>query len=154
MAVPFGFSVSDFITLGQLAFKVYRSYQDAPSSFNEVSEQIKILHINLEEVADRLEEDDRRILPSQRATMQEVATSCQSTLDRLEGVISQYSAMDMQRQLTWERLRWQAQDQLQIKQDLTVKLIALSNLNQSLSGYVMLLPPPFEFGCVVARSCG
>ena len=139
MPVPFGFSVGDFVTLGQLAFRVYRSYQDAPSSFSELSDDVKILHLHLKEVADRLEEDGRRILPSQRTAMQEVATSCQITLDRLDGIMSQYSVMDMQRQLTWERLRWQAEDQMQIKQDITVKLIAVSNLNQSLSGYATSL---------------
>ena len=134
MVVPFGFSVADFVTLGQLAFRICRSYQDAPESFATVAASIKDLHNSLEVVADRLNEDSRRILPSQRRAMEEVGSSCRATLDRLEDIMSKYSAKTIQSRWTWERLRWQAEDQMQIKQDITVKLLAVNNLNMSLAG--------------------
>ncbi len=45
-AMNFGFSIGDFIGVGQLAWQVYRKSKKAPSEFKTISSQLISLHIH------------------------------------------------------------------------------------------------------------
>jgi hypothetical protein len=46
----FGCSLGDFVTVGQLAWNVYKSCKEAPDSFANISNEVLSLHIVLKEV--------------------------------------------------------------------------------------------------------
>jgi hypothetical protein len=53
--MSFGYSVSDFIAVGTLAWSVYKSCKEAPNSFNNIHNEVQSLQIVLRAFGDTLE---------------------------------------------------------------------------------------------------
>jgi hypothetical protein len=54
--MSFGFSIGDFVAVGQLAWQVYRKCKSAPSEFKAISSQLISLHIVYKDVNETIEE--------------------------------------------------------------------------------------------------
>jgi hypothetical protein len=50
--MSFGYSVGDFIAIGQLTWTIYRSCKSAPGEFQELSRELSSLHTILHELED------------------------------------------------------------------------------------------------------
>ena len=50
--MSFGFAVSDFITIGQLAWAVYKACKSAPGEFQGLARELSALHTTLHELED------------------------------------------------------------------------------------------------------
>jgi hypothetical protein len=53
--MSFGFSIGDFVAVGNLAWQVWKSCKDAPESFRNVSQEVLSLHAVLKEIEELLE---------------------------------------------------------------------------------------------------
>ncbi|KAL9627645.1 MAG: hypothetical protein Q9204_006426 [Flavoplaca sp. TL-2023a] len=80
--MSFGYSVGDFILLGQLAWRVYKSCKGAPESFADISYEVLSLHAVIKVFGDNLKEENPA--PSQLAGLRHVAGGCQRVLDDLK----------------------------------------------------------------------
>jgi len=75
--MSFGYSVGDFITVGQLAWTVYKSRRDAPESFNNISIEVLSLHALLKEVEETISDHP---LPESKASLATITSGCQDVL--------------------------------------------------------------------------
>ena len=50
--MSFGYSVGDFITVGQLTWAVYKACKGAPGEFQELSPELSTFHLILHELED------------------------------------------------------------------------------------------------------
>lgn len=83
--MSFGYSVIDFVAVGQLACSVYKSCKEAPESFTNISSEVLSLHAIVQEFGDSL---TRNTLPSsQLAGLKSVTEGCRKVLDDLQIII-------------------------------------------------------------------
>jgi hypothetical protein len=52
--MSFGIDVGDFLTVGKIAWNVYKSCRDAPEGFGNISVEVISLHAVLKEVEEAL----------------------------------------------------------------------------------------------------
>jgi hypothetical protein len=124
--MSFGFGVSDFITVGNLALSTYLKCQNAPNEYREISNEAKSLHAIIEELQDAANDPEsllNRKGASQRADLLIVIENCGVTLTQLDDLISKYQKLSRHQRLAqriWARL-WFGNKQLgDIRSKLTV----------------------------------
>ena len=89
--MSFGYGVGDFLALSTLALNVYTAYVDAPGDYKNISEEVKSLHIIIEEGAQHFE---RTILScSQQQKGKDILQGCQSVLEDLGAFIEKYKSL-------------------------------------------------------------
>ena len=76
--MSFGYSVGDFIAVGQLAWTVYKSCRDAPESFNNISVEVLSLHALLKEVEEMI--SDHLVPESKQASLATITSGCRDVL--------------------------------------------------------------------------
>ena len=54
--MSFGYSVGDIMAVSRLALKVYTAYKDAPNDYRNISDEVKSLHIIIEEATRHFDE--------------------------------------------------------------------------------------------------
>ena len=104
MVVPYGFGVGDFITLGTLAWKVYKSAKSAPESFQKIHIEVLSLKAVLDEAQETIFK--RPLEPKREERLQIIVKGCHSTLTDLDELISKYESLGTQTKRTWDRMRW------------------------------------------------
>ncbi|KAI4270506.1 MAG: hypothetical protein LQ337_006637 [Flavoplaca oasis] len=75
-----GYSVGDFVLLGQLAWKVYKSCKGAPESFVNISYEVLSLHAVVKEFGDNLREENPA--PAQLAGLRHLFSTSQITVQK------------------------------------------------------------------------
>jgi hypothetical protein len=102
--MSFGFSVSDFITVGQLAWQVYRKCKSASSEFKAISAQLISLHIVIRDVNETIEEWD---LPEAKKNyLLQIGEDSHEALNELDQLLKKYSSLGMKSSRTFDRLRY------------------------------------------------
>ena len=109
-----GYSVGDFVLLGQLAWTVFKSCKGAPESFANISYEVLSLHAVVKEFGDNLQEE-RIQSPSQLAGLRHVAGGCQRVLDDLKVLTDRYSSLGSQNKRIRDRLKWGGEDIAEIR---------------------------------------
>lgn len=99
-----GFSVSDFLKVGELAWKVYKACKSAPESFGNISQEVLSLHALLKEVEEAYSQQP--LTESQGERLATVRDGCQSVLDDLQRLVNHYESLGTQSKRTWDRMRW------------------------------------------------
>ncbi|KAL8712822.1 MAG: hypothetical protein Q9220_003030 [cf. Caloplaca sp. 1 TL-2023] len=99
-----GFSLGDFVAVGQLAWSVYKSSKEAPESFTNVSLEVLSLHAIIKEFGDNLA---LATLPSsQLEGLQTVTRGCRKVLNDLQSTLNRYNSLGSSSKRTWDRLAW------------------------------------------------
>ncbi|KAL8884129.1 MAG: hypothetical protein Q9215_007751 [Flavoplaca cf. flavocitrina] len=106
--MSFGYSVGDFVLLGQLAWTVLKSCKGAPESFADTSYEVLSLHAVIKEFGDNLNEENPA--PSQLAGLQHVAGGCQKVLDDLKVLTDRYRSLGSQNKRIRDRFKWGGED--------------------------------------------
>jgi hypothetical protein len=89
--MSFGYSVGDFIALGQLAWQVYKSCKDAPGSFRNISSEVLSLHAVLKEVEETLL--SYTLPKSKQASLVTITSGCQDVLGDLQSLVNKYESL-------------------------------------------------------------
>ena len=134
--MSFGFSVGDFVAVGQLAWKVYRKCKTAPSEFKAISSQLISLHIVIKDVKETIEEWD--LSEEKKADLLQIGEDSKGALDELDRLLKKYSSLGMRSSRTLDRLRFPRAyiEELRARLDCYIKL--LTSLKTSLVLYVFL----------------
>ena len=103
-----GYSVGDFVLLGQLAWTVFKSCKGAPESFANISYEVLSLHAVIKEFGDNLKEGNPA--PSQLASLRHVAGGCQRVLDDLKVLTDRYRSLGSQNKRIRDRFKWRGED--------------------------------------------
>ncbi|KAL8642606.1 MAG: hypothetical protein Q9226_008488 [Calogaya cf. arnoldii] len=102
--MSFGFGVGDFVTVGTLAWKVYKNVykaaKDAPESFQKVHRDVLSLHAVLKEAGESIFDPPLSLQRQQR--LHTIVDGCTSVLDDLQGLVNRYEEMGTQGKLTWK----------------------------------------------------
>lgn len=106
-AMSFGFAVGDFVVLGQLAWKVYRTCKDAPESFKNISQEVSSLHLVLKEVEETY--SGATLSANQQSRLRNIGNGCRAVLEDLQGIIDRYNSLGRSKR-TWDRLGWGSND--------------------------------------------
>lgn len=96
-------SVSDFVALGQLAWKLYKTCKDAPEGFKDVSQEILSLHAVLKEAEET--HSDATLSAAQQSRQRVVEDGCRCVLEDLQSVLDRYNSLGTTNK-TWDRLGW------------------------------------------------
>jgi hypothetical protein len=106
--MSFGYSVGDIVTIGTLAWKVYKSCKDAPESFANITSEVQSLIVILKEAEEIA--SDQRLPPTQRDDLKVVGDGCHRVLEDLQNLAEKYKSLGMQGKRTWDRMRWGSED--------------------------------------------
>ena len=122
--MSFGYSVGDFIALGQLAWQVYKSCKDAPGSFRNISSEVLSLHAVLKEIEETL--SSYALPESKKASLGTIRSGCQDVLGDLQSLVNKYESLGSQTKRTWDRLRWHSNDIAELRARLTSNTLLLT----------------------------
>ena len=90
-AMSFGFGVGDVMAISRLAFKVYTACKDAPDEYGNISDEVKSLHIVIDNAAQHFE--STTLTDDIRQKGQEVLRGCQNLLEDLDSLIGKYNSL-------------------------------------------------------------
>jgi hypothetical protein len=102
--MSFGYSVGDFVAVGQLAWTVYKSCKEAPESFANISVEVLSLHVVLKEVEELLSDQNLPALKLDGLTI--ITNGYQDVLRDLEALTKKYESLGSKSKRTWDRVRW------------------------------------------------
>jgi hypothetical protein len=122
--MSFGFSVGDFISLGQLAWQIYKSCKESPESFKNVSQEVLSLHAVLKEVEETL--SGYPLSQSKEASLLTITRGCRDVLQDLQSLILKYESLGSKTKRTWDRLRWHSDDIAELRARLTWNTVLLT----------------------------
>lgn len=89
--MSYGYGVGDFLAVSTLALRVYKAYKDAPGDYRHISEEVKSLHIMIEEGVHHLE--STTLSCSQQQKGNEILQGCHSVLEDLSAFINKYKSL-------------------------------------------------------------
>jgi hypothetical protein len=89
--MSFGYSVGDFVAVGQLAWLVYKSYRYVPESFRNISLEVLPLHAVLEDAEEILSEQP--FPASEQESLVAVTAGCQDVLQDLQALVEKYESL-------------------------------------------------------------
>lgn len=116
----FGFSVGDFVTLGQLAWKIYGSFKAAPESFQSLSRDLLSFNAVLKEAEQVI--FARPLSLSQKHRLKFIHDGCYAVLKDLQKLVDRYE----KGKRTWERFRWGLEDIAELRVRLIANTILLN----------------------------
>ncbi len=78
--MSFGFSVTDFITLGGLALKLYDEFREAPGACRAFANELLLFHLILDKLGSDLQDHSELIGPTDYAALKACADSCKELI--------------------------------------------------------------------------
>ncbi|KAJ5752462.1 hypothetical protein N7520_009379 [Penicillium odoratum] len=136
----FGFSIGDFIALLDLANRIRKRFVNAPTQFQGILDDVKVLSNVLRDIDDY--EPDESLDEQRKRDLNIVSESCQSVLNDLDRKLDRYQelgasfkSIHMKRipRWAWERIHWdQAEIQVfrnQISQNIDALNLLLTGIN-------------------------
>ena len=90
--MSFGYGVGDIMAVSRLALKVYTAYKDAPDDYRNIADEVKSLHIIIEEATRHFDESTALSNKKQEGG-KEVLEGCQNVLKDLDTLIEKYKAL-------------------------------------------------------------
>jgi len=130
--MSFGIGVSDLITIGTLAWNLYKSCKESSDEFRRISGEVASLHVVLKETEEYLAET-RDLSPSRDARLAVLIDGVKDVLKDLEKLLAGYDSLGTQAQRTWDRMRWGLQDLADVRSRIVSNTTLLTAFNSSLA---------------------
>ena len=138
--------MGDIIAVSRLALKVYTAYKDAPDDYRNIADEVKSLHIIIEEAARHFDESTTlRNKKQQRG--KEVLEGCENVLKDLDALIGKYNALaSANTRQVFRRIKLGTEDIVTLRARLTSHTTLLNGFIQRLDiatitiiEYIMLI---------------
>ncbi|OBT63922.1 hypothetical protein VE03_05994 [Pseudogymnoascus sp. 23342-1-I1] len=136
--MSFGFSVGDFITVLQLAFKIRQEFVDAPIQFKAVSDEVRTLSIVLQDAAVALQ--NRELDTKQKRDLEDIDKGCRKVLDELQRILDKNIELSAESGVVgkrikrvWKRLYWKQEDIDQLRSRVITNISLLNAFNGRLT---------------------
>ncbi|KFY32155.1 hypothetical protein V493_00461 [Pseudogymnoascus sp. VKM F-4281 (FW-2241)] len=136
--MSFGFSVGDFITVLQLAFKIRQEFVDAPIQFKAVSDEVRTLSIVLQDAVVALQ--NRELDTKQRRDLEDIDKGCRNVLDELQRILNKNIELSPESGVVgkrikrvWKRLYWKQEDIDQLRSRVITNISLLDAFNGRLT---------------------
>ena len=111
--MSFGFSVSDFLAVGQLSWKVYRRCKDSPGNYKELSAEVGALHNVIKETEELLSQQG--LTPQQETRLLACQQGCEDTLTKFDGLLIKYESLGTKSSRTFDRMGFGKQNMSEIR---------------------------------------
>ncbi|KAJ3458785.1 hypothetical protein MRS44_012894 [Fusarium solani] len=134
--MSFGFSVGDFLTAAQLAHKIRKNFNGAPSQFKNLSDETKVLSMLLQDVDIKVDELD--LTAQQETNLEQAMGTCEAVLHDLQAVCDRFSDLDSTHsnprksvRRVWKKLKWEPTEADELRQRINSSIAMLTaSLNQ------------------------
>ena len=132
----FGVSIGDFVTLGTLAWNLYRSCKTASAEFEEVSREVISLHTAIKEL-----EDDagrpRSLLKeasiSKKQELDQLVKNTKSVLQQLDKLVTKYQSLSTKHRKKWDTFKFGQEGLMEIRSKIVFHTSAINLFLTSLS---------------------
>ena len=114
--MSFGFSVGDFLAVGQLSWKVYKKCKDSPGSYAELSNEVGALHNVMKETEELCSQQD--LTPQQENRLLKCQQGCRDVLENLDRLLIKYESLGTNSRRTFDRMGFAAEDMTGIRERL------------------------------------
>lgn len=112
--MSFGYSITDFVLLVQLAHNTFRNCQNAGEEYAEIACEVKCLHSVLKTLRQEARRPDSRVLDENTSVASQllvIVDGCKNILDKLDHIIARYSGLKTGSEASpskklWQRLRF------------------------------------------------
>ena len=125
--MTFGYSVGDFLTVGQLCWKVYRKCKDSPGNYKELLSEVGSLHMAIKETEELVSQ--QQISAEQKTKLDSSRTGCEDVLQDLDKLLSKYESLGTKSQRTFDRMGFGMQDINSIRMRLVSNVTLLDTFN-------------------------
>ena len=144
--MSFGFGVGDIMAISGLALKVYMAYKDAPDDDRNIADEVKSLHIIIEEAAQHFK--STTLSDEKKQGGKEVLEGCRNVLKDLDALIEKYNALASSNpSQVFRRIKLGTEDIVTLRARLTSNTTLLNSFIQRLDititiaiEYIMLIP--------------
>ncbi|KAL8968214.1 MAG: hypothetical protein Q9183_002570 [Haloplaca sp. 2 TL-2023] len=129
--MSFGVSVGDFVTLGQLSWKIYKRCKESAGVYAELTGEVNSLRSVLQETEELL--SAQNLTSQQKRRLLPVRQGCESVLKDLDAVLAKYESLATSTRRGYDRMGIALQDVTSIRQRLTSNVVLLDAFNNSSS---------------------
>ncbi|KAN0101440.1 hypothetical protein V8E51_011950 [Hyaloscypha variabilis] len=134
--MSFGYSVGDFVAIGQLAWTVYKSCKGAPGEFQELARELSSLHTILHEL-----EDDAKTPTSllnrrgaeRKPELEVLLANLSTTLNQVDDIVKRYHSLGRDQKKTWDRVKFATKDLADLRSKLQLHITGINLFISSLS---------------------
>lgn len=127
--MSFGFSVGDFLALGQLSWKIYKKCKDSSGSYLELSNEVGALHNVMKETEELFSQQD--LTPPQENRLLKCQQGCGDVLKDLDRLLVRYESLGTKSGRTLDRLGFGTQDTNEIRLRLISNATMLDAFNNA-----------------------
>ena len=126
-SMSFGFGISDFVTVPQLAWQVYSSLKDAPEEHKALLEDVRSLHGVLVQVENKVEKQRDSLAAPEWTQLQDIAKRCKEALEDVRSMLGKYQMAG--RGKAWGRIKFAGKDTTSVRTRITVQVDRLNTFN-------------------------
>lgn len=130
--MSFGIGAGDLITIGTLAWRLYKNCKDSSDEFKRIAGEVAGLHVVLKETEEYIEES-KGLSPSRDARLAVLVDGCKDVLRDLEKLLVSYESLGTQAQRTWDRMKWGLQDLSHVRDGIITNTTLLTAFNSTLA---------------------
>ncbi len=130
--MSFGFGISDFVTVPQLAWQIYSSLKDAPEDHKALLEDVLSLYEVLKQVEVKVDKQKVSLGSREWAQLREIANRCTEALEDIHSMLRKYQ-MDGQGK-AWSRIKFAGKDTATIRTRIAAQVDRLNTFN----GFLLL----------------
>ena len=127
--MSFGFSVGDFLAVGQLSWKVYKKCKDSPGSYVELSNEVGALHNVMKETEELFSQQD--LTPPQENRLLACQQGCGDVLKDLDRLLVKYESLGTNSRRIFDRMGFGTQDTNEIRMRLISNASMLDAFNNA-----------------------
>ena len=127
--MSFGFSVGDFVQLGNAAWALYKHIQNAPTELKVLADDVGMLHYTLKSMDENIVKS-ATIGNDAAEGLREVSNRCKGVLAELEPLVVKYGRAKLS---TWHKIKWQRVDIDGIQRRLKAALQVLNSFNSTIA---------------------
>ncbi|KAF8419516.1 hypothetical protein EV426DRAFT_644774 [Tirmania nivea] len=127
--MSFGYSVGDILAISKLAWDVYNVYKDAPDDFRNISDEIKSLHIIMDNNSLRVKLQDPKMTLEERKRVQEILQGCTNVLKDSDRLLDKYKSLGStpgSSSRALDRVNWGKENISELRSRLTSNTILLN----------------------------
>ena len=159
----FGFGVSDFVAVGQLAWKLFEACETtslptdpivqvsdasagraAPGVFATISRELESLHCVLEEAADT--QLAQPLPPRRQVRLKVILDNCISVLGDLQYIVQKYHSLGTDDRKAWDKLRLSNEDIAEIRSRLVFNITCLTAFRR----FTLVFRPHHGYGVLTS----